>query len=134
MSWHNEIIEIIVRCWWCSNDFVLFWWHSCQWYRKNWWILKKDQYKQILKNHAIFSGTRILGKNFVFQQDNYPKHTFKPYAGYLEQLAEEGTAKLLEWLAQSPDLNPTKLLWKKLDRVTKISTILEYSYVDKTPR
>ncbi|KMQ83819.1 paired box protein and transposase domain containing protein [Lasius niger] len=40
-------------------------------------IHKKEQYKIILQQHAIPSGERLIGKPFVLQQDNDPKHFSK---------------------------------------------------------
>lgn len=48
--------------------------------------LVKEGYKTILKEHAIPSGTRIVGREFVFQQDNDPKHTSKLCKDYLDQM------------------------------------------------
>jgi len=38
-------------------------------------IMKKEDYKKILVRYAIFSGRRVIGHGFVFQQDNDPKHS-----------------------------------------------------------
>jgi transposase len=38
-------------------------------------IMRKEQYHNILQRHAIPSGTELIGPNFIFQQDNDPKHT-----------------------------------------------------------
>ena len=38
-------------------------------------ILNQHGYHSILQRHAIPSGTRLIGPNFVLQQDNDPKHT-----------------------------------------------------------
>lgn len=57
---------------------------------------------KILENHAIPSRIRFFGQNFIFRQDNDPKHSSKDSLRHLE---EEGTLKVLEWLSQNPDLN-----------------------------
>lgn len=38
-------------------------------------ILNKERYKNILQHHAIPSGIRLIGQNFILQQDNDPKHS-----------------------------------------------------------
>lgn len=42
-------------------------------------IMDKKMYHNILQRHAFPSGKRIVGRGFVFQQDNDPKHTSKLY-------------------------------------------------------
>ncbi len=42
------------------------------------------------------------------QQDNKPKHTSHSTKEWLKK----NKFNVLEWLSQSPDLNPIKLLWK----------------------
>jgi len=49
----------------------------------------KESYKSILQRHAIPSGRRIIGRGFVFQQDNDPKHTSKLCQNYLQQKSEQ---------------------------------------------
>jgi hypothetical protein len=59
--------------------------------------LVKEGYKAILQRHAIPSGLRIIGRGFVFQQDNDPKHSFKLCQKYLEQKERAGLLKVMLW-------------------------------------
>uniref|UniRef100_A0A3Q2TF54 Uncharacterized protein n=1 Tax=Fundulus heteroclitus TaxID=8078 RepID=A0A3Q2TF54_FUNHE len=38
-------------------------------------ILNKESYQSILQRHAVPSGQRLIGANFIVQQDNDPEHT-----------------------------------------------------------
>ncbi len=49
---------------------------------------------------------------WVMQQDNNPKHTSHSTKEWLK----ENKVNVLEWLSQSPDLNPIKMLWKDLSK------------------
>ena len=76
-------------------------------------IMGQWMYLNILKEHLLVSAEKLgIRNNFIFQQDNDPKHT----ARIVQEWILYNTPHYLRTPPQSPDINPIENLWSEIKK------------------
>lgn len=75
-------------------------------------IMDAVEYTNILSSCLCESAEKMGIPQYIFQQDNDPKHTSKLAKEYFA----ENKIDVMDWPAQSPDMNPIENIWALVKR------------------
>jgi hypothetical protein len=96
-------------------------------------IMEQTKYLSILSNEAIPSGNASFqGGQWIFQQDNDPKHNSKLCKTYLSSQRLPNNFSVMDWPPQSPDISPIELLWDEVDRQVQSTRPSNVSQLEST--
>lgn len=89
-------------------------------------ILNAEGYKDILQNHVVLSGIRLIGP-FVFKHDNNLKYTSKLCKQFLEAKENQNILKVMQ--VQTGKYRNVLLLNNTYENNKKINVLYRYSNV-----